>query len=227
MSYPASTLAHDMRASRRYTNEEFAEIAGSSRNIRQMLRHLGLVPSGGNYESVASRADRLGIDISHLRRPTPSRCTDDELTAAVQASDSFAQVLRILGVKPGGNQARLRARIETLGLDTSHFVGQGWRRGATKPTVPQRPLQVLLVEDRLVKSNTLKARLISEGMKARRCETCLLEEWNGRPIPLELDHINGLRTDNRLANLRILCPNCHAQTDTYRGRNIGSSGRLS
>ena len=56
---------------------------------------------------------------------------------------------------------------------------------------------------------------------------CHLASWNGRPIPLELDHVNGRRTDNRLDNLRILCPNCHAQTDTYRGRNIGSLGALS
>jgi 5-methylcytosine-specific restriction endonuclease McrA len=50
---------------------------------------------------------------------------------------------------------------------------------------------------------------------------CDRERWNGLPIPLELDHVNGMRSDNRLSNLRILCPNCHAQTPNYRGRNIG------
>ncbi len=72
-----------------------------------------------------------------------------------------------------------------------------------------------------LKSANLRKRLIAEGLKEARCEICKLDEWLGRPIPLQLDHINGDRTDNRLENLRLLCPNCHAQTDTYCGKNIG------
>lgn len=109
-----------------------------------------------------------------------------------------------------------------MGLDTSHFMGQAWRRGMTAPVVPPRPLEELLVDGRLLQTNRLKKRLMADGLKQDRCEICLRDSWNGRPIPLELDHINGRRDDNRLANLRILCPNCHAQTDTYRGRNIGA-----
>lgn len=67
----------------------------------------------------------------------------------------------------------------------------------------------------------LKRRLLEEGVKTARCEGCGGDEWRGAPIPLELDHINGDRRDHRLENLRLLCPNCHAQTPTYRGRNIG------
>jgi 5-methylcytosine-specific restriction endonuclease McrA len=93
-------------------------------------------------------------------------------------------------------------RIKRLDLDTSHFLGQGWRKG-------------------------LKERLIREGLKQRKCEMCGRAGWRDRPIPLELDHINGRRQDNRLQNLRILCPNCHAQTDTYRGRNIGIGNLVS
>lgn len=66
----------------------------------------------------------------------------------------------------------------------------------------------------------LKRRLLTEGIKDNRCEICGISEWNNKPINCELDHINGDRTDHRLTNLRILCPNCHSQTDTFRAKNI-------
>ena len=66
----------------------------------------------------------------------------------------------------------------------------------------------------------LRVRLLRLGLKEAKCELCERRSWNDQPIPLELDHINGRRDDNRLSNLRVLCPNCHAQTPTYRGRNI-------
>lgn len=71
----------------------------------------------------------------------------------------------------------------------------------------------------------LLRRLISDGFKSRKCECCLLAEWNGREISLEVDHINGVHDDNRLENLRVLCPNCHAQTETYKGKNIAEEKR--
>lgn len=132
-----------------------------------------------------------------------------------------------LGLRPGGNQGRLKARILQGGLDTSHLLGKGWRRGSRDPVVSRRPLEEYLVQGRLVHTGDIKRRLIEEGVKAPRCEICRRGSWNGARVPLELDHINGRRDDNRLRNLRILCPNCHAQTSTYRGRNIGISQSVS
>ena len=66
----------------------------------------------------------------------------------------------------------------------------------------------------------LKNRLIREGYKEYKCEDCGIDEWNGKAISLELDHISGDRLDNSLDNLKLLCPNCHSQTHTFRGRNI-------
>lgn len=194
--------------------------------MSEILSALGLVPRGGNYETVRRHIAELGLDASHLpvRRMGRhlSSCRDEELIQAVRGSRSLAQVLAALGIRGGGNQGRLMARIQLLDLDTAHFVGQAWRRGVKRPTVPARPLSELLVDGRLVTTSTLKKRLIEEHLRPNRCERCLLEVWNGRPIPLELDHVNGIRHDNRLDNLRILCPNCHAQTGTYRGKNIGA-----
>jgi Zn finger protein HypA/HybF involved in hydrogenase expression len=65
----------------------------------------------------------------------------------------------------------------------------------------------------------LKARLVSEGLKENQCERCGIRQWQDRPITLALHHVNGVRDDNRLENLQLLCPNCHSQTDTFAGRN--------
>lgn len=69
-------------------------------------------------------------------------------------------------------------------------------------------------------TNKLRIRLIKEGLKKHECECCGITEWMNNPISLELDHIDGNRTNHRLENLRVLCPNCHSQTSTYRGKNI-------
>ena len=68
--------------------------------------------------------------------------------------------------------------------------------------------------------NKLKIRLLNEGYKEYKCEYCGLSRWNNLPIPLELHHIDGNRHNNKLENLKILCPNCHSQTETFRGKNI-------
>lgn len=83
------------------------------------------------------------------------------------------------------------------------------------------PLEQILVKGSKFQTNKLRIRLIREGYKDHVCEVCNLTEWMGYPIPLELDHINGINDDHRIENLRLVCPNCHAQTDTYRGKNWG------
>lgn len=144
--------------------------------------------------------------------------SEKELYEAVKSSTSIRQVLDKLNIVPaGGNYQTTNRRIKKLNIDTSHFTGQAWNRG--RITGPKRPIEEYLKENTVVQSFKLKSRLIIEGLKQHKCECCGITEWNGQPAPIELDHINGNHYDNRLENLRILCPNCHAQTDTYRGKN--------
>ena len=146
--------------------------------------------------------------------------TLEQLTEAVRESYSMSQVLKRLNVKvAGGNYDTLRKAIKHFDLDVSHFRGKGWNKGGVSPR-KKIELGKVLVKNSTYQSYKLKNRLLKEGIKKHQCEWCGIVEWNGKPAPIELDHINGVRTDNRLENLRMLCPNCHAQTKTYRGRNI-------
>ena len=150
--------------------------------------------------------------------------TDEQFISAVASSQSIAGVIKILGLIPaGGNYATVNNKIKELNLDTSHFTGKGWNVGLKFKPKEAKPLSEILVEGSNYQSHKLVQRLIKEGVKEYRCERCKRTEWENVPIPLELHHINGNRTDNRISNLQLLCSNCHALTDNYRGRNIGMS----
>lgn len=149
------------------------------------------------------------------------RWTDAQLVRAVETNVTIAGVIRSLGlVAEGGNYKTVWREIRRLGLSTAHIKGQGWSRGMKFEFKPKRPLSEILVLG-MPAPPGLRLRLLREGLKQHRCEECGLECWNGAVIPLELDHRNGRTDDNRIENLTLLCPNCHAQTPTYRGRNIG------
>jgi hypothetical protein len=188
-----------------------------------------MVACGGNYEHIRRHLRRLGLEppVPPQRGKSTARnlrdVTDEELLAAVPLSRSLRQVL--LAVGAGESQQsyeELRERLRVADADTAHFVGRSWRRGSKSAAKAAPPLEELLVIGSSVRTGILKRRLIAAGLLGELCDTCKRTEWNGWPIPLELDHINGRREDNRLENLRLLCPNCHAQTPTYRGRNIGA-----
>lgn len=148
--------------------------------------------------------------------------TDEQLIAATAQHYSVRGVIKALGLIPaGGNYQQVQQRIKELRLDTSHFMGKGWNVGLKfNPRKPPKPLVEILQRNVIVQSHQLKKRLFAAGLKIPRCESCGWDQrsLDGR-IPVELDHINGIRTDNRLENLRILCPNCHSLQPTHRGRN--------
>ncbi len=143
--------------------------------------------------------------------------TERQLKEAVKKSTSMRQVLKTLNVAAyGGNYDVLKKAISHFNLDTSHFTGQAWNKGKK---LPARVSIGNYLNNKLpIQSHKLRNRLLKEGYFKHQCSHCKNTTWFNKPIPLELDHINGNNKDNRLKNLRLLCPNCHALTPTYRSR---------
>ncbi len=155
--------------------------------------------------------------------PKTKRWTEKDLRNAVLISTSVRQVLYKLGLIPaGGNYAQIKKYIKELNINTKHFKGMAWNRGMKFDVKPRIALEDILIKNSSFQSFKLKKRLFKLGLKKIKCEECGWAELSkdGR-IPLELDHINGEHQDNRLENLRILCPNCHSLKTTHRGRNKG------
>lgn len=193
----------------------------ASSTLSEVHRRLGL--RAGGYDSMRAHIARLGLDAAHIPRAVAGdtrvrrNWTDEDLRRAVADAVSVHDVLRRLGRTPSGGMFRsIVAHIHRLDLDTGHFTGRSWARGRTFPGRATRALsEVLRTGTWSGSSASLRRRLIAAGLKPPRCEECGLSEWRGRPLPLHLDHVNGDHTDNRLENLRILCPNCHSLTGTW------------
>ena len=148
------------------------------------------------------------------------RYTEEQARAAIAASRSYSEALRRLGMRAaGGNHRTIRKYAEGVWrIPVDHFDPAAARRAGLRRAA--LPLADVLVEGSTYQRALLKERLFAEGLKERRCELCGQGDlWRGARMSLILDHRNGVHDDNRLENLRIVCPNCNATLDTHCGRN--------
>jgi hypothetical protein len=212
---------------KRWTDEQLRDAVAQSRSISQTLRLLGLRPVGGNYDTIRRIVAELGLDTRHFVRRNRATATEAVLREAVASASTRTEAMSLLGwPSSSGSRRRLAEMVALYNVDTSHFRQAAWNKGMRFGS-SGRPLSEHLVDGSTCKSSWLRLRLVEENILDPECAACGGRTWHGHPIPLELDHKNGDRRDNRLENLALLCPNCHALTPTYRGRNIGRyDGRL-
>lgn len=137
--------------------------------------------------------------------------SDTEFTQLINESTSYNNFLKNIGMSHGRSSYDLiKERCDRLKLDTSHFK-------TSHTSVSKIPLDDMLIENSAYTNNPrLAKRLVNEKKLEYKCDICgNVGMWNNKPLSLQLDHINGNHKDNRVENLRFLCPNCHTQTDTY------------
>lgn len=157
----------------------------------------------------------------------------ERLAEIVSESNSFSDVMRRFGFAVSGNSMKiLKERVENDHIDHSHFLSHSFFASKASKRwwgKNQIPLEQILVKNSTYSRHSLKKRLIEEGLLENRCadpncpanSTLDLDgTWNGKPLVLVLDHINGVRDDNRISNLQLLCPNCNSQTDTFCTRGL-------
>ncbi|MFI8364718.1 HNH endonuclease [Streptomyces sp. NPDC085612] len=205
-----------------YTKERLAEAARTSHTLTEALQHLGVDPKGPSRRYLHDRMRKLGVDTTHFEKEGV-KWTKEILARAVADSTTMCDVLRHLGLDVvGGHHTHISRRVKAFGIDTSHFELPS---PAGRPR-PRHTPETLLVRregthGRRVQSAHLKRALAALGVP-EECARCgMPAQWRGCPLPLEVDHIDGDWRNNLPENLRLLCPNCHSTTDTYRGRAKG------
>lgn len=197
----------------KYTKEFLEPIVAASRSKKDLLNKLNLK----SYSMIGSFIRLYNLNTSHFEKTRSLKYTKEFLEPIVASARSKTDLMKKLGMRyVGGNYNTVNRYIVRYDLDISHFIHEC---EFTKKQI-KIPTEQLLTENSNFSRTKLKERLYKEGLKERKCEICgQTEEWNGGHMSLILDHINGVYNDNRIENLRIVCPNCNATLDTHCGKN--------
>ena len=168
-------------------------------------------------KAIIAKTNRLKIKFNGTRY----KYSKENLEPIILSSKSIKEILNKMNLRAaGGNYKVINNYIKKYNINISHFETQTDRVKRIKNRFIKTPIEFFLVENSTCSRTNLKERLYKEGIKKRECEDCGQgEEWKGKKMSLILDHKNGVNNDNRLPNLRILCPNCASTLETHCGKN--------
>jgi 5-methylcytosine-specific restriction endonuclease McrA len=198
------------------TDKDFIHIVETSTYMKDIIKKCGYKKiSSKSRNLIKQRICDLNIDIKHLSKCGPyenklNKISDEKFTIIVKESNYLYEIAKKCGYFIKKNQCgkrlknKIRKRINDLSINTEHF----------KYIEKQKMEKYLIVGKN--RNGTIKRRLIKEKILKEECVECgVTNIYNGKKLVLHLDHINGNNKDNRIENLRFLCPNCHSQTETY------------
>lgn len=205
---------------RRYTIEDVEREIKNVDSYTKLCHKLNISERGNNIRTLKTIVMENNFDVSHFKY---GKKYDTLIIENIESCKSYAELCRKIGVRDcGSSLTRIIEIVKELRLDTSHFTGRLWSKGKTSAEEGRlfsKDVNEYLTDESTISSFKLKNLLFKYGIKREVCENCSNSMWMGKQIPLQLHHLNGNRRDNRLENLMILCPNCHAQTDNYCSKN--------
>lgn len=216
----------------KYSLEKMQEAVLNSKSYSDVMRWFNLPTTGGNHRMITCKIRYFGISVEHFERKKINLDAIDDglLQEKVGMSYSYSQLCKELKLKYGTHIVNsLRAELSKRNISDAHFTGASWNKGKTKfddkrilVAAKKRTTDAsaVFIENSKTDSKSIRIRIISEGILEYKCSWCGIKEWNGGDITLHLDHINGISNDNRIENLRFLCPNCHQQTPTWGRKKL-------
>ncbi len=198
----------------------------SSKDIQILIDNYSKMGASYCASLLDKTLEQVQRKVHKLQLKIESIYTYENINNNAKISISYSDLARKLGLSPNrGNRKTIQKYISIFSVDVSHFTF----KYSSKKRIIKYELCDILIENSPYRNNTsLKKRLFAEGLKENKCEFCGLGDvWMGIKISLILDHINGINSDYRIENLRIICPNCNATTETFCKGNIESHNRIS